>query len=747
MARAGTILRRTFLVGSAALAGGVAFGVYAVRRPHKNPLEDQLADGETTFNPWVKIGPERITLIAPHADIGQGVRSLQAALIAEEMDLDFGQFDVEPGPPAAAYWNTASAEEAVPFQPTDKGFVAESARTVVGSVLKLVGLQITGGSSTAPDSFDKLRIAGAVARETLKAAAAREHGIAVSELRTKSGAVILPDGSALPYTSLAAAAAAIEPATDVTPRDPARWRLLGRPMQRLDVVAKSTGTMEFGIDLAKDGMRYATVRFNPRQGGALNGYDAKAAESMPGVERVLEVSNGVAVIADNTWNAFQAAAAIDCDWGPAPYPAEMDEHWKALADSFVEDRLDREWRHDGDVPLALADRGDPLELEYRAPYVAHAPLEPLNALILNSGDRVDIWVAHQIPRVVQDKVADLTGVDAGSVYVHNLYGGGSFGHRLEFENVHYAAEIAAQMQGVPIKLTFEREEDTAHDYPRHPGIARATGLVTEDGVDTLDLSIAAPSVMASQVSRMGMPAAGPDAQIAAGAWVAPYAIPNFRVRAYRAPELAPVSSWRSVGASSAGFFMESAMDELIVAAGKDPLMERLRLVRDPVARQVLEAVGEMSNWGSATREGSALGVALVTSFGVPTAEVVEVSTSANGIRIDRVWVAADVGRVLDPVNFENQVQGGVIWGLGHAINSEITYADGMAEQRNFHHFPALRLSQCPQIEVRGLENGAAVKGIGEPPVPPAAPALANAIFAATGERLRAMPFNRFVDFA
>jgi isoquinoline 1-oxidoreductase beta subunit len=265
-------------------------------------------------------------------------------------------------------------------------------------------------------------------------------------------------------------------------------------------------------------------------------------------------------------------------------------------------------------------------------------------------------------------------------------------------------------------------------------------------VKSLSLDIAAPSVVASQMGRIGLPAPGPDSQLPAGAWNAPYAIERFRVRTYRAPNLAPVSSWRAVGASSCGFFLEGFLDELIHEAGADPMMERLRLCSWDVARGVLETVAEMSDWGSDPGPRKGRGVALVESFGVPTAEVVEVTDTDDGIRIDKVWVAADVGTVVDPVTFENQVQGGVIWGLGHAINSEITFSDGRVDQTNYHDAEGLRMHQTPEIEVRGLERNFTIRGVGEPPVPPAAPALANAIFAATGVRLREMPFYKFIDF-
>ncbi|WP_137918990.1 molybdopterin cofactor-binding domain-containing protein [Hydrogenophaga sp. 2FB] len=745
MSKLANATRRTFLIASVAVAGGVVFGTYLVRRTPANPLLNGRGDGQTVFNPWVKIDANGITLIAPHTDLGQGVRSVQAAFIAEELDLAWGQFTVEPGPPSAAYYNTALAEEQVPFMSTDTSTSAQALRATMGALFKVMGMQLTGGSSTVPDSFVKLRQAGAVARETLKAAASKQSGIPVDQLKTENGAVVLPDGKRLAYTELAALAGTLEPVQKVPLRDPSQWRLLGKPMPRLDIVPKSTGTLTFGIDLRMEGMLHATVKVNPRQGGKLNSFDAKAASTMRGVKKIVPVTNGVAVIADNTWRAFQAANAIQFDWGPAPYPPEQAEHWSAVAASFVADRLDKEWRNDGDVDAALGAAA--ITAEYRAPYLAHAPMEPISAVAQVRDERVDIWVSSQVPRFAQEKVAKLTGVPVEQVHLHNQYCGGSFGHRLECENITLAAEVAKQMPGVPIKLTFSREEDFAHDFPRQITMSRARGSTKNGQVDAYALDIASVSSSASQMKRLGQSVPGPDRQIAAGAWNLPYALPHFRMRAYRVPELAPTSSWRSVGASSAGFFADGFLDELIHSAGADPLLERLRLMQDPVARQVLEAVGQMSNWkGARLGEGRGRGVAFVESFGVPCAQVIEVTNTPKGIRIDKVWVALDVGKVVDPINFDNQVKGAVVWGLGHAMNCEVTYADGKAQQTNFHAYQGMRLYQCPEITVQGLEHAAKVRGAGEPPVPPAAPALANAIFAATGKRLREMPFSKHIDF-
>lgn len=746
MSKLGTIARRTFLIGSAAIVGGVAFGVYQVKKPLPNPLKDGAPEGAAAFNPWVLIDATGITLIAPHTDVGQGVRSVQAAMIAEELDVELAQCRISPGVPSAAYYNGALAGELVPLAESDHSLVARGARDLAADMVKVLGLQMTGGSSTVPDSFDKLRRAGAMARETLKAAAAQQSGVPVAQLKTERGAVLLPDGKRLPYTELAASAAKLTPVADVTLRPPSAWRLLGKPMLRADIVGKSTGTLHYGIDLHMDGMLYAAIRVSPRRSAMLQ-HDSKAAEGMRGVKKILPVTNGLAVVADNTWRAFQAAKAINCEWAPAPYPADQAAHWQAVADSFTEARLDKVWRNDGDVDTAV--RTQAVQAEYRAPYLAHAPLEPISAVVKVTPERVDIWASHQVPRAVQQKVAAICGVPNEKVHVHNQYAGGSFGHRLEFENVTLGAEIAKQMPGVPIKLTFAREDDFALDFPRQISMARGRGAVVNGKVLALGIDIASVSSTASQMARLGMPSMGPDLQIPSGVWNMPYALPNCQVRAYRVPELAPTSSWRSVGASSAGFFGESFVDELIHAAGADPMAERLRLAQPhPRAHRVLEALAQMSNWkGHKPAPGVGRGVALVASFGVPVGLVIDVTNTPDGIRIDTVWAAADVGPVMDPVNFENLVQGGIVFALGHAMNCETTYEDGKAVQTNFPQFTAMRLNQCPRIVVHAVPGDSPLRGIGEPPVPPSAPALANAIFAATGQRIREMPFDKHVKFA
>ncbi|MDG1102423.1 MAG: molybdopterin-dependent oxidoreductase [Ascidiaceihabitans sp.] len=745
MGKIKTIARRSFLTGSAAIVGGVAFGVYRYKTPYANPLLNGLPEGEAALTAYVKIDASGITLITPRADSGQGAYSVQAILIAEELDVELDQINVDPGMPDKAYYNTALGADGAPFAPTDDSFAANTTRAVMDSMMKFAGMQITGGSTTVPDSYEKLRVAGAVARETLKMAAAEKTDIAVADLRTKSGKVITPDGTEIRYEDLAAIAATLDPVEDVALRDPNTWRILGKQHQRYDTVAKSTGTQAYSIDFKRDGMVHAMVRTNPRRGGEMISFDDTEAKAMRGVQKVLPITRGVAVVADNTWRAIQAANAVEIEWGAAPYPAEMDAHWQALSDSFNDDQQDSRQRDDGDVVAAL-DGADVIEAEYRAPYLAHAPLEPISAVVEVSEDRVDVWTGTQIPRFVQTNVSKVTGVDFDDVHVHVLMMGGSFGHRLEDRIVKEATEVAMQMPGIPVKLTYSREEDMAHDDTRQIAMGRGRGSVKNGQVETMDLGIAMPSVVASQMGRQGLSLPGPDTQIVAGAWEQPLSIPNYRITGYRAPELAPISSWRSVGASTNGFFHDVFLDELIHAAGADQMEERLRLCWHEPSRKVLEKVAEMSNWGAPLAPKKGRGVGFCMSFGVAVAEVVEVTNTDDGIKLDKVWVAAEVGKVVDPNMFENMVQGGVNWALGHAIMSEITYSDGMTEQENFDTFESLRMYQSPKIEVAGLENGDHVRGIGEPMVPPAAAALSNAIFAATGQRIREMPMNKFIDF-
>lgn len=561
--------------------------------------------------------------------------------------------------------------------------------------------------------------------------------------------MILPEGDRIAYTALAAEAALLEPVSNVTLKDPSQWRLLGKPgMKRLDMVSKCTGTEVYGIDYAVEGMVYAAVRANPGIGGEVIAFDASGAEAMRGVHKVMAVEHGVAVIADNTWRAFRAVNAIDITWGAATYPASSEEIF-AVLDATVNDetRLDHRQRDDGDVDTAL-NSGEVIEADYRVPYLAHAPLEPMNAIVMVTADACTIWTGTQIPIFIRNMAARTTGLDREQIQVHVQPIGGSFGHRLEMTHVEQAVELAMAMPGTPIKLTWSREEDMAHDYPRPAAVARARGKVVNARVDSFDLSVGQCAMTPNWFGRLsGLPIPGPDATITTGSWDQPFAIANYRVSGYRAPDMVPVSSWRAVGASANGFFHDCFLDELIHAAGADPLQERLRLCLDESSRKVLETLGELSDWQGPERgENGGRGVAFCLSFGVPVAQVIDVTRTESGIRIDKVFAVVDTGIVLDPDNLEAQVYGGIIYGLSHGIYGELTYENHAPQQRNYHQYRSLRLYQTPEITVRALSNSSRIRGIGEPGLPPAAPALANAIFAATGQRIRELPLYRHVDF-
>lgn len=741
MSRAGKIARRTFLIGSAAIAGGVAFGWYSYARPYANPL---LGEKGAALTPYVLIDAEGVTIIAPRAEMGQGVHTTLAALVAEEMDLPWDQVRVIHGPASPAYFNAGALREGVPFAPTDTGWLAETLRGATVVPGKLLGLQLTGGSSSTIDAFDKMRTAGAVARAALMGAAARRLAVEVATLQTAGGAVLAPDGTRLAYVDLAVEAASVDlPAAPVL-KTRAQWTLLGRSLPRTDMRAKVSGTALYTGDLRLPGMTFATVRTNPNLGGAMLGHDPAAALAVPGVQAVIPVAGGVAVVASNTWTAMQAADLVTFDWGSAGYPADTAAQRAETAASFTPERQDSRMRDDGDVDAALT--GPVFEAEYSVPYLAHAPMEPLTAAALVTEGKLEVWAGNQLPTQILTEAKRLLGLAPEAVTVHTMLMGGGFGRRAEMDFIKQAITVAAALPGIPVLLTWSREEDMTHDAYRPMAMARVRGTVAGGKVGALDLSVAAPSVIGSQVGRLGYSVPGPDATIVQGAWEQPYGFANYRVTGYRVPDGVPVGSWRSVGASQNAFFQESAVDELAHLAGVDPLDFRLAQITDPVSRKVLEAVAEMSDWARVP-PGRARGVAFCISFAVPVAEVIEVEQTAAGLRLTNAWAAVDVGVALDPSIIEAQVQGGMIFGLSAAMNGEITFAGGRVEQQNFHDDEPLRLHQCPPVTVRILENGRSLRGIGEPGTPPAAPALANAIFALTGQRHRTLPLKSSVTFA
>ncbi len=736
------IARRTFLIGSVAVVGGVAFGAWQAARTPANPLRPE--QGAAALNPWLVIGRDGITVIVPRAEMGQGVQTTLAALVAEELDAELSAIKVEHGPPAQAYFNGAL------FAGRDYGDSMDAPVSGWSAVLaeaapKILGLQVTGGSTSAIDAFDKMRYAGAAARIALLRAASARLGIGLDRLKTEPGFVRAPDGTRLAYTELAEAAAAFAPEKSPRLKPQSAWRLLGKSQPRLDQPAKATGTATFGMDVRLEGMKFASLRMNPRLGGEMLSFDASEAENMPGVEKIVDLGHGVAVIATNTWLAIEAVNAIEVEWGEAPYPLETEAVFQRIAAAF-EDKPNITARADGDISELP---GELVSAEYRAPYLAHATMEVMNSTALFTGDALEIWSPNQSPMQAARDAARAVGLSLDAVTLHTTLMGGGFGRRANVEFAPLAARVARALPGVPVQTTWSREEDMRHDFYRPGALARMrAGLVGGRPV-ALEARLAAPSIMGQMISaQVGLNLSPADATLTEGLGDQPYAIDNFHVTGHAADVAIPVGFWRSVGNSQNAFFMESFVDELAHAAGADPLEFRLGLIRPEhaVSAQVLESVRELSGWSGRTPDGVGRGVAFTYSFGAPVAEVVEVVEQDGLIRLREVWIAADLGTILDPANVEAQLTGGANFGLSAAIYGEITFADGEVEQENFPDYDALRMPGAPRYHVAMAEQNRRIGGVGEIGTPPAAPALANALFDLTGKRVRELPLSKVFDF-
>lgn len=758
MAGIAKLARRTFLIGSAAVAGGVAFGYYTYKKPFANPLEGDLAKGEATFNPYVKIGTDnRITIIAPRAEMGQGSYTTLAALVAEELDVTLEQIGIEHGPASPAYFNRAALTEGAPFPRFDDGLLAESVRGTMGVVAKFVALQFTGGSSSMADGYEKMRHAGAAARETLKAAAARQFGVPASSLKTEAGTVTDPaSGRSLTYGALALEAATLAPPETIVLRGKSEWTILGKPQPRKDMLAKVTGAPIFGVDVDLPDMLYGTVRMNPSLGARMKSFDATAALAMPGIRSVVAIDSpyghGIGVIADNTWRAFKAADAVTIEWEKGSGPDSSQAIDALLAETLNgPDSFTLRTVGDPDRIFADAQQEKVIEATYDVPYLSHAAMEPMNATAQFKDGILQVWSPNQGPTIVKAVGSRITGLDDDNIKVHTTFLGGGFGRRIEPDFSDYAIRLALQTDGRPVKVTWTREEDIHHGPYRPAAKARYKAVLDEAGLPrALVGSVASPSVIASAVARYypDVPIGGPDNSLIDGAYNQPYGIENYRIDGRKAPIPIPVGFWRSVGYSYNTFMHESFIDEIAAAGKTDPLALRRKLMADyPIALAVVEKVAAMADWQTTPAPGRARGMAFALSFGTWVAQVVEISQTDGAIRIEKVWCAADPGVVLDPLNFKAQMMSGIIYGLSAAMSQEITFADGVVEQSNFHDYEAMRINQCPSIDIELLGNSPRLGGAGEPGTPPSMPALANAIFALTGKRHRRLPLSRDVTFA
>ncbi|QPF75987.1 xanthine dehydrogenase family protein molybdopterin-binding subunit [Roseateles sp. DAIF2] len=757
--------RRTLLLSG--LAGGGALLVGAAALPPRGRLGRAntlpAAPGELGLNAWIKIDAASgdALLAMPRSEMGQGVHTALAQLVAEELHLPLARVRLIPAGHESLYGNVAMFVGQLPLAPQhlEPGRESRLARIAQWSVAKLareLGVNATGGSSSIADAWEPLRWAAATARQQLLGAAALRWQQSIEELKLEDGWISHAIGQRAHYGELAQAAAATPPgAVALTP--PAAWRLIGRPAPRSDLPAKVDGSARFGIDQRPPGLLYAAVRHAPMLGGAPGAVDERAAMGLPDVLRLVRLppyagsQPALAVVARNSWRALQAVRALDVQWQGRPAGA-LDGEGIAAALREGARRAAAEglaFRSAGDAAAALAEPGGRrVEALYEAPYLAHATLEPMNCTAQVRGGRVTIWAPTQVSGLARALAARVAGVEEEAVTVHVTYLGGGFGRRLEVDVVGQAVRVALETGGAPVQLLWSREEDMAHDFYRPAGAAFCEARLDEQGRPAaLRIGSAGDAISPRWMERV-LPHLStrielPDKTAAEGLLDHPYAIAHQRIAHLATHSGVPIGFWRSVGHSHNAFFIESFVDELAHAARADPLAYRLALL-DPVLPRhaaVLRLAAERAGWGQVLPAGVARGLALHESFGSIVAQVLELRRDAQGQpRVQRVVCALDCGQVVNPAIVERQMEGAIVFGLTAALWGRIDIgADGAVRQQNFHDQPLLTLAQTPRIETYLVASSNPPGGVGEPGVPPVAPALANAWFALSGERRRRLP--------
>lgn len=719
--------RRKFLIGGAA-ATGLLIG-YAVW-PRNRPLNLVARDGEQIINGWLKIGIDgQVTVMVPQAEMGQGVYTSLPQIVADELGADWRTVGVEPAPLHPVYANTAMAVAASKAAP---GLLQGVVRWAAVEVTRRLDLQLTASSNSIAGFYDTLRLAGASARELLCKAAAREWGVDWEQCDTVDGFVVY-QANRIRFAEIAVKAAAEDPSEEPVLR--ARPRLIGTSVPRLDIPAKTNGSARFGADVRVPGMVYAAIKGGPVHGGALK--TAKA----PAGTTIVRGPTWVAAVAGTWWGAKTALDGVEASWEAASRPAGpwMD---KALSDALTGEDI-KAFRDDGDVDGALT--GKIVQADYGVPFLAHACMEPMNATARILNGRAEIWAPTQSTTLVSWAVAKALDIDEQQVTVFPTLVGGGFGRKAEVD-VAVQAALIARDAGRPVQLIWSREEDMTHDMYRPPAKARMRAKLSPDKrIAALDCTIAVPAVSPSFASRnmpsMAPKAGKPDSQSMGGASDLPYSIPNLRVSHAPIELPVPIGYWRSVEHSYTAFFVESFIDEMAVAAGVDPLTFRLRMLEDkPRHAEVLKVAASRGQY-MGSGDDISRGIALHESFGTIVAQVAEVEVKRGVVTVKRVTCAVDCGLVVNPDIVRQQMEGAIIFGLTAALKGEISFAGGEAEQSNFDGYPLLTMSETPEIEVIIIASPEPPTGCGEPGTPPIAPAVANAIFAATGKRLRSLPFK------
>jgi isoquinoline 1-oxidoreductase subunit beta len=665
-------------------------------------------------NAFLRIGEDdTVTVLLAHSEMGQGVWTTLPMMIAEELECDWSKIRVETAPAAPVYAHT--------------GF----------------GMQMTGGSTSTSSELDRYRQVGAMAREMLIAAAAAEWKVEPAACRAESGFIVAGKHRAS-YGSLAKAAAAQAPPSSVKLKDRKDWKILGKPTKRLDSPQKVTGKAEFGIDVRAPGMKVALVERSPVFGGKVKSFRADKAKAVAGVRAVVAVPSGVAVVADHFWAAKLGRAALEVEWDLGPGAlvdtTKMVEEYRAMtaADGLKAAAA-------GDVGPALTSAATRVDADYAFPFLSHASMEPLNCSVVLGPDSAEIWTGTQFQTGDQAAAAKIAGVKPEQVRLHTTFLGGGFGRRANPVSDFVAEAVhVAKASGMPVKVVWTREDDLHGGYYRPMFAHRVSvGLGADGAPIAWKQSIVGQSIMEGTPFAM-MIKEGIDETSVEGVANSPYilATPNHWVGLQSPKSPVPVLWWRSVGHTHTAFVMETMVDALAAAAGRDPLEYRRRLLKAaPRHLGVLEVAAAKAGWGSPLPAGRFRGLAVHASFGSYVAQVVEVSVEKSGIRVHRVVCAVDCGICVNPAGVTAQMESGIVYGLSAALYGEVTLKGGRVQQSNFDDYLLLRLDAMPKVEVHIVESGEKAGGAGEPGTPPIAPAVANAVFAATGQRLRRLPLR------
>ncbi|MBI5583358.1 MAG: xanthine dehydrogenase family protein molybdopterin-binding subunit [Deltaproteobacteria bacterium] len=706
--------RRDFLKTGLGLGGGLVLGFHL---PLSGSEGKALAAAKepASLNAFIRIGRDnRVTIRINKSEMGQGVYTSLPMLVAEELECDWSQVRVEAAPVADVYNHTA------------------------------FGIQMTGGSTSVLSEWDRLRRVGATAREMLIAAAADLWGVEKSSCRAEKGLVLHPRGKKLSYGQLALKAATLPVPQEVRLKDPSEFKIIGRPTRRLDTPAKTNGSAVFGIDVRIPGMLTAVIARPPVFGGKVKSLDAARTKALPGVKAVVEIEGGVAVAAVDFWSAQRGREALKITWDEGPLAGLSTE---GLRRQYAE--LARTpgatARKEKDPEKTLSEAAKTITAEYEVPYLAHAAMEPLNCTVDLRPGSMEIWTGTQFQTVDRNSAAKEAGLKPEKVKIHTTFLGGGFGRRANPHSdfVVLAVQVAKAVKK-PVKVVWTREDDMHGGYYRPMYLDRLTaGLDAAGNPVAWQHTIVGQSIMKGTVFEQGLSKEGIDATSVEGAADLPYAIPNLLVSLHSPTLGVPVLWWRSVGHSHTAFVVESFLDEVAHAGGQDPYELRRRLLgRQPRHLAVLDLAAEKAGWGKAPAPGRARGLAVHQSFGSFIAQVAEVSVSpAGAVRVHKVVCAVDCGRVVNPSTIEAQMEGGIVFGLSAALHGAITFQNGRVVQGNFDDYPLLTMEEMPAVEVHILPSTEGPGGIGEPGVPPIAPAVANAVFAATGKRIRRLPIS------